>query len=503
MPERAARRDPGREVPAFDQPRAPGLGRVEFELDVDLVVAAPGAEPDVAGVQTPAGRGHRLAHGLARDEDAADELGDDLRLRVAAHGARDEPQRPVRAGDQRGHERVRRAPAGPELGRVAGVEVEPDAAVLKPDPRARLEQPRPEPGRVRLDVGDAHALAVEHGHVRGAARLLAHRHVDAALSADAGRALACGGEQVGHVGAFVEPLGPVVPGQARRLHEVVRPQRVGRIGGQVEAFGDGQCQQQQVALGVRRGRPHAVAERVDAQRRLPGGLRGGQVGLGEQALALFDEPSAELAEVEPVAAFAGDGAQRRRGAPPRDGVAGDEPDEVFGALDAFERSPGGREHGGGGPAVLGQADRGRQQLGHRLRPVAPVQREPAVDAPGDGRGPDVVAEGHRRAPFGAQRLGVGAGPGPPGGVQARGRRLAGPVDEGEQVAAEAAQVRGHDRQGRSGRDGGVDGVAALGQHLAADAADERIDRTHDALIDHGPSLTDCAFRAPNPTLPSG
>ena len=82
---------------------------------------------------------------------------------------------------------------------------------------------------------------------------------------------------------------------------------------------------------------------------------------------------------------------------------------------------------------------GASSVGQRQAAEALVQRHPAVDAAGHGDGADVVAERHLGVALGAQRGGVGAAAGPPAGVQRV--HLAAVVDEREQVAAHAAQVR--------------------------------------------------------------
>ena len=72
-----------------------------------------------------------------------------------------------------------------------------------------------------------------------------------------------------------------------------------------------------------------------------------------------------------------------------------------------------------------------------------------------------MPERHLGVALGSEAAAVGAGPGPARGVE--GEDLAVAVDEGEQVAAHAAQVRTGDGDCRVGGDRRVDGVATEGQ----------------------------------------
>src|SRR2546423_5772906 len=65
---------------------------------------------------------------------------------------------------------MRRSAPGRELSRVAGIEREPDPAVVEVDARRRLEQPGAETGRVRLEERHAHAIAVDRADARGTTR---------------------------------------------------------------------------------------------------------------------------------------------------------------------------------------------------------------------------------------------------------------------------------------------------------------------------------------------
>ena len=94
--------------------------------------------PPSAGEHEAPG-GHRPAGRLAGGEQAGQQLEEDLGLAVAAHRPEHGVEVAVGPGDQGGRQGRRRAAPGPVLGRVAGLEREPDAAVVQEDaaPRAR------------------------------------------------------------------------------------------------------------------------------------------------------------------------------------------------------------------------------------------------------------------------------------------------------------------------------------------------------------------------------
>jgi hypothetical protein len=178
------------------------------------------------------------------------------------------------------------------------------------------------------------------------------------------------------------------------------------------------------------------------------------------------------APVEAVVAVLGDGAQRPAEVPLDEAVAGG----VGGAVRAQEIARGSRVAaqlvGGAGheaglvlrqrEAVLGVADRGLEHAGARQPAVALVEGQKRGGQAGD-RGA-IVAVGR-----------VGAGP-----VALRhlvqtvdGHDLAGRrVEHDAGAAAESGHGRFDDVQREAGRDGGVDGVAALGQDARADGRGE-------------------------------
>ena len=110
-----------------------------------------------------------------------------------------------------GVRRVRRAAAGSQLGRVAGLEREAEAAVVEVDAGVRLDEPRAEARRVRLDQRHAHPLLVDGAQVRGVAVGVRSR------------------EQCGtHARIDLVDAAPRWPAAARRRRRVVAARRDGR-----------------------------------------------------------------------------------------------------------------------------------------------------------------------------------------------------------------------------------------------------------------------------------
>src|SRR5438874_508522 len=98
------------------QARAPCRRRARFELDLHRAAGAPRAEVSAADVpEHPPGRGDRGPRGLTPMEHARQQLQQDLRLAVAAHRPEHHSELARRGGDERGRERVGRAPAGAVL----------------------------------------------------------------------------------------------------------------------------------------------------------------------------------------------------------------------------------------------------------------------------------------------------------------------------------------------------------------------------------------------------
>ena len=96
-----------------------------------------------------------------------------------------------------------------------------------------------------------------------------------------------------------------------------------------------------------------------------------------------------------------------------------------------------------------------------------------------------MAERHLGVPLGPQRLGGGSAAGTARRVEHRGSTAIGLVDEREQVAPHAAEVRARDRHGRVRGDRGVHRIAASGKDRHAGLCRELIGRT-----DHRPRRPD-------------
>ena len=96
-----------------------------------------------------------------------------------------------------------------------------------------------------------------------------------------------------------------------------------------------------------------------------------------------------------------------------------------------------------------------------------------------------MAERHLGAALGAQRRSVGTGAGTSGGVERE--HLSVPMDEGEQVAAHAAQVRRGDGDRCVGGDRRVDGVATEHQRPQAGLRGQLVGAGNQTLATSGPS----------------
>ena len=204
------------------------------------------------------------------------------------------------------------------------------------------------------------------------------------------------------VGVVVQHVGTVAAGGRRRLDQQVRPQRVVRIGRQVETRRPARPQpSEQVALRVRRHRVQRRAERVDAASGVdPVGAGRREVVVAEPAAAQREQPVAELAQVERVAAAVGDRPQRAADARAAHAVAG--PAGLADQLGQLLRGPARRagcsdadQQRRRREAVLGEADRRREHrrpaAGDRIARAARIQ--PSTH-PGTVTRADVVAERH-------------------------------------------------------------------------------------------------------------
>jgi len=136
-------------VAAGAQARRPGRGSAVLDPDQRRVAGPPDVERRGGlAAEHPARRGDGRARVLAQGQRPDQQLRQDLRLRVGAHGAEHGVQRAVVTGDGERGQRVRRPPPGPVLGRLAGAEREADPPVVQEDAVPRQDQPGAEVGRV-------------------------------------------------------------------------------------------------------------------------------------------------------------------------------------------------------------------------------------------------------------------------------------------------------------------------------------------------------------------
>ena len=139
------------------------------------------------------------------------------------------------------------------------------------------------------------------------------------------------------------------------------------------------------------------------------------------------------------------------------------------------------DDGGDGKALLGVADRRREDLGERELPVLRVELEPAVAGARDAPGVRAVerdrAVGERRDLLGRQRERGAAG-----GVEADDFLLRRVPEDGEEVAAEAVRRRLHQAEAGVRRDRRVDGAPPLAQDLHSRLSAEGLGARHHAVL---------------------
>ena len=223
-------------VPAGCEPgHASRRERGPRSMTVGPAACRPRVEPGDRARAAPSDRRRRPRPGdLAVVEQARRELQQDLRLGVAAHRAEHRAKRAVGASPSPG---TACAAAGGRAANSAGwpsLELKPEAAVVQVDPGVRLDQPRAEARRVRLDQRHAHALAVDRAQVgRVAVAPGAHRFEARSVSI---MSIRCGDglQQRVAVGGVAEHVGTVEAGGRRRLDQQVRPADVVGVGRQIE-----------------------------------------------------------------------------------------------------------------------------------------------------------------------------------------------------------------------------------------------------------------------------
>ena len=149
-------------------------------------------------------------------------------------------------------------------------------------------------------------------------------------------------------------------------------------------------------------------------------------------------------------------------------------------LGRFDPAPVARDHFGHRHALLGILDTRREQFLEALRAELLSQFVPAIDAA--GHGPTQRPGGRNlRHPFVFEERHVRLARSPAVRVQSvKLLRLRVP-DDGEEVAAHAARHRFHEPHRGTGRDGGIDGVAAILENVQPDLSRNRMARRNDPV----------------------
>ncbi len=123
---------------------------------------------------------------------------------------------------------------GPYSAGWPGREAEADPAVVEVDAGVRLDQPRAEAGRVRLDQRHAHPVRVGGAQIGGVAGAAGRRAAAGALRVDQARSCLDRRQQGDAVGPFVQHVGTVEPGGRGGFDQEVRPLRVVGVVGKAE-----------------------------------------------------------------------------------------------------------------------------------------------------------------------------------------------------------------------------------------------------------------------------
>ena len=225
------------------------------------------------------------------------------------------------------------------------------------------------------------------------------------------------------------------------------------------------------------------------ERLLPCRLRRGEVVLDEQTVA---ERHAAPRRTRPRRTSRGRLAARAASASARPGRRTRAPARVACSASSpscsreplIEPAERGDEQRAGREPVGRQRPRRSEESLDRDAPEALVERHPAVDAPRHRDRSDVELERHRRQALGAHRCGIGSRTGAPAGIQ---RRDLGParrvlaVDDGEEVAAHATQMRGRDGEDGVRGERGVDRVAAVVERCHAGRRGQMVGRRDEVV----------------------
>ena len=224
------------DVAALGESGAPRVRGVTFDRQTAGPLGrGPGVEPALRTVQRPPAGVHRGRRALTVVEQPGGQLQEDLRLGVAAHRAehRQRARRPRVASAGESVCGGRRP--GPYSAGCPAPQREADATVVEVDAGVRLDEPRAEPGRVRLDQRHAHPVRCRRCRGRWCRRR--GRATDR-------RPARCGSIRLDRASIaassaspsapFVQHVGTVEPGGGRRLDQQVRPLRVVGVVGEAE-----------------------------------------------------------------------------------------------------------------------------------------------------------------------------------------------------------------------------------------------------------------------------
>ena len=296
-------------VAALAQAVRPGGRGAVLEADQWRVVQLPDVEcGSRVAAQYPARRRDRVTGLLPEDKHPDQQLEEDLRLCVRAHGADDAVRLPRQTRHHERRQGVRRSAARAVLRRMAGDERESHAAVVQENPALREHDAGTEVRGVGHDQRHAHPVPVDHTEVGGPTVAVHIAKPPAGFISD-GRGPGsepARPDQRSPVRVLVEHLRPVIRRLTGRLDQQERPALVAGIGRETDLIGDPGARQRQVTLGVRRDCPEPTAQCSDRQRPHPVCPRGPQVTGAELAAAGVDELPAEGTAVEAAGPIGGD-----------------------------------------------------------------------------------------------------------------------------------------------------------------------------------------------------
>ena len=392
------------------------------------------------------------------------------------------------------------------------VEGEVRAAVLKRDARAGDGDARAKAAVVALDKRDHVALCVRGAEVDRAAAVRVARFGLERLVCDE---CAAGGEIVGreqladlrfHIARVGDVGLRVGKGKLDGLHDLVIVVRVLALFGQRQSVEHAECHQHRDAVAVGRDLADGVAAVVLRDGLDPFGVVVLEVVLAEVAARgarMGDDPFHQLAAVIALAVRLDEGAHRV-------GIGGETEDiaravrravwlhkalpPVFMGSGVLRHDPGDApavarpelaDIDGHGIAVFGVGNGGGEELGERLCAKARIERGPARGRARDHRGEPAFL-GHLGKAFCTNLVRAQCHRRNAAGVQAVELFFLLDPHERETVGPKAVARRLEQRHRAGHGDGGIDGVAAIFQHVEADLCAEGDGRAAHAVfgVDH-------------------